>query len=88
MTQADARMDAVLESTILELLDRRAPGATICPSDVARAVRSEGWRSLMEPTRAATRRLVERGAVVVTQRGEVVDAANARGPIRIRRSDG
>ena len=77
---------AELERTILSLLDARAPTATICPSDAARAVGTpNGWRSLMEPARDAARRLVESGEVVITQRGEVVDLATARGPIRIRR---
>jgi hypothetical protein len=82
MTDVDDR----LEQAILSLLERRAPTATICPSDAARAVDAEAWRDLMEPARAAARRLVERGAVLVTQGGETVDAATARGPIRIRRA--
>lgn len=76
-----------LERAVLDLLDRRAAGATICPSEVARAVASDGqeWRDLMDPVRAAVGRLVERDEVVVTQGGEVVDLASARGPIRVRR---
>ncbi len=75
-----------LTAAILELLDGRAPGATICPSDAARVVgTSDGWRELMEPARRAAGRLVAEGQVEVTQAGEVVDLASARGPIRIRR---
>ena len=78
--------DAELERTILSLLADRAPTATICPSDAARAVgTADSWRSLMDPARDAARRLVEAGEVVITQGGEVVDLASARGPIRIRR---
>jgi hypothetical protein len=76
-----------LEALVLELLAARRPGATICPSDVARATGAEDWRSLMDPVRAAATRLVAAGAVEVTQRGEVVDLATARGPVRIRRRD-
>lgn len=82
-----------LEAAILELLDRRAAGTTICPSEAARAVHRasddadpEGWRELMAPARRAARRLVITGAVEVTQRGEVVDPDTATGPIRIRRA--
>ncbi len=75
-----------LESLIIELLDGRAVGATICPSEVARTADSDGWRHLMEPVRRAAGRLVEQQQVVVTQGGEVVDPASARGPIRIRRA--
>lgn len=74
-----------LEETILALLAARADTSTICPSDAARAVAPEDWRPLMEPARQAAARLVSRGLVEITQRGEVVDPASARGPIRIRR---
>ena len=39
----------------------------------------------MEPARRAAARLVAAGEVEVTQGGEVVDLATARGPVRIRR---
>jgi hypothetical protein len=75
-----------LEDAILRLLDERGAGKTICPSDVARDMGTpDGWRELMEPVRAAARRLVGAGAVEITQRGEVVDVDGVRGPIRIRR---
>jgi hypothetical protein len=74
-----------LEQTILELLDRRAPTSTICPSDAARAVGGEDWRGLMDASRGSAARLVARGEVEITQGGEPVDLATARGPIRIRR---
>jgi hypothetical protein len=76
-----------LEREILRLLDQRGPGKTICPSDVARELgRPDGWRRLMQPARDAAGRLVAAGEVEVTQGGEVVDLATARGPIRIRRT--
>ncbi|MFC9555010.1 DUF3253 domain-containing protein [Rhodococcus sp. NPDC056960] len=77
-----------LENAIGTLLDARADGASICPSDVARAVAPDDWRPLMEPVRVAARRLVEAGEVEITQKGDVVDPASARGPIRIRRARG
>lgn len=87
-------LDRALEEKILDLLSRRAPGRTICPSDAARAVHAErgpddegeGWRDLMDPARRAARRLVVVGEVVVTQGGEVVDPTTATGPIRLRRA--
>jgi hypothetical protein len=74
-----------LETLTLELLDARGPGKSVCPSDVARAADPQHWRPLMEPTRTAARNLVARGEVEITQRGEVVDPHDFRGPIRIRR---
>ncbi|SDG26616.1 Protein of unknown function [Klenkia brasiliensis] len=74
-----------LARRIEELLDARAPTSSICPSDAARAADPDGWRDLMDDARAAAGRLAAEGRVEVTQRGQVVDVATARGPVRIRR---
>lgn len=79
--------DAALERAILALLARRARGATICPSEAARAVHGSNearWRAAMEAARAAGRRLANRGLVEFVQRGEVVAPSTARGPVRLR----
>jgi len=78
-------IDARLERTIEALLDARRAGTSICPSEAARAVDPEGWRDLMPAARAAAGRLAAAGSVEVTQGGEVVDVADARGPVRVRR---
>ena len=78
-------VDARLESVTLDLLARRAPGASICPSEAARVVGGDDWRDLMEPARRAARRLQARGLAVITQQGRPVDPSTARGPIRVRR---
>ncbi len=78
-------VDARLEQAFGALLDDRRPGATICPSEAARAVGADGWRDLMPAARAAAGRLAAAGQVEVTQGGEVVDVDAARGPVRIRR---
>lgn len=46
---------------------------------------SEPWRELMEPARAAARRLVAVGEVEITQKGRAVDPSMAKGAIRLRR---
>ena len=38
----------------------------------------------MEPARAAARRLVASGKVVITQHNQIVDPSTAKGPIRLR----
>ncbi|MFG2752453.1 DUF3253 domain-containing protein [Streptomyces xanthophaeus] len=88
MADIERDTDRRLERAILELLERRGPTATLCPSDAARAVHAgdgDGWRALMEPARRAARRLVAAGEVEITQAGRVVEPTRARGPIRIRR---
>ena len=79
---------ARLRAAITDLLDRRGPGKTICPSDAARAVAGVSFRPLMDAARAAAAELVREGQIEVTQHGEVVDMEQARGPIRLRRRDG
>ena len=80
-------VDRALEQSIRDLLTERARTATICPSEAARTVGGEeGWRDLMEPARAAARRLVAAGEVEITQGGRVVDGSTAKGPIRVRRA--
>jgi hypothetical protein len=79
--------DRELEKAILGLLDGRPRTATICPSEAARQVGGASWRELMEPSRAAARRLVALGQAEILQRGRVVDPSTARGPIRVRRAN-
>ena len=85
-------VDVELETAILALLDQRSRSTTICPSEAARQVAGDTgvaddrvWRELMEPARAAARRLVASGEVEITQQGRVVDPSTAKGPVRIRR---
>lgn len=68
---------------ILDLLAQRDEGKTICPSEAARASGAS-----MDEVRAEAKKLVGEGAIVVTQKGEVVDLDGVRGPIRLRRSGG
>jgi hypothetical protein len=81
-----APVDLALEEAIRALLAERAVGASICPSEAARRVGGEDWQPLMEPARAAGRRLVVSGEVEMTQRGSPVDPSTARGPVRLRRA--
>ena len=75
----------LLEDAIRRLLDERAPEATICPSEAARAVSDGQWRDLMEASRDAATRVVAAGEVEITQGGAVIDPSTIKGPIRIRR---
>ena len=80
--------EAELERAILELLAERGRDKTICPSEAAKAVGGKetrkDWEGLMEPARAAARRLVTAGRVVIMQGGHVVDGDTAKGPIRLK----
>jgi hypothetical protein len=78
-------LDKLLETAILELLQQRGAGKTICPSEAARKVAPAAWEPLLEQTRQAARRLVAAGEIVITQGGVVVDPSRAKGAIRLRR---
>jgi len=78
------KRDLLLETTILEMLAQRDKGKTICPSEVLPEVNMEINSELMERCRRAARRLVARGQLKITQKGQVVDASAFKGPIRLR----
>lgn len=67
------------------LLRHRAAESTICPSDMARVVGGDGWRTLMDEARAVAEDLRLAGTVRITQRGQDVDLSAVRGPVRIGR---
>ncbi len=72
----------------MDLLQSRKSGATICPSQAARAL-AEGydenrWRALLEPARRAARRLVHQGRISIMQGGKTVDPSKFKGPIRLK----
>lgn len=73
---------------MLGLLARRAADASVCPSEVARAIEPDAWRGRMIEVRETAAALSATGQVRVTQ-GDVELApgavATAAGPIRLRR---
>lgn len=66
----------------LALLARRAPGATVCPSEVARVIAAD-WRGSMPHVHAAIDGLVPDGMVQLSWKGQPLDARS--GPYRIGR---
>lgn len=73
-----------IRQCLLAQVHQRGTDKTICPSEVARALGGGQWRALMEPVRAVGRTLAAEGKIVVTQKGQVVDPNQAKGPIRYR----
>lgn len=84
------RFDRWLEQELLAMLEQRARGKTLCPSELARRLKPEAeeWRRLLEPVRMAARRLHHRGALEIIQSGRVTDPDTARGLIRLRQPRG
>lgn len=69
---------------ILKLAANRGADKTICPSEVARSIYGENWRSEMLNIRDAAFELSSEKKIVITQKGKEVDPGNLKGPIRIR----
>ncbi|MEM8633331.1 MAG: DUF3253 domain-containing protein [Pseudomonadota bacterium] len=82
MTEPSPDPEAIA-AAIRALVHRRGPGKTLCPSEVARALAPGDWRTLMPKVRRTADALAAAGEVVVTEKGKVVSACTARGPIRI-----
>ncbi len=76
-----------IEDAIFALLREREPGKTICPSEVARKLAPRQWKSLMPSVREVAARLAHEGRLVATQKGKVVDALSAHGPIRLKATE-
>ncbi|TAG80569.1 MAG: DUF3253 domain-containing protein [Burkholderiales bacterium] len=78
-------MELKVKSSIIQLCESRAPDGTICPSEVARAVWPDDWRTHMEDVRAVGVELAKANVIEITQRGIVLDPSNEiRGAIRYR----
>jgi hypothetical protein len=78
--------DAELRQAVLDRLALRRPGATLCPSEVARALCADeaGWRALMPRVREQAARLADDGRLVLTRRGVTVTRETLhQGPLRI-----
>ncbi len=78
--------DQQAQDGILELLAKRSATASICPSEVARALSPVQWRPLLPLVREAARKLARAGAIEIRQRGRVISPdSDFVGPIRLRK---
>jgi hypothetical protein len=78
--------DEQAQDGILELLAKRSATASICPSEVARALAPAQWRPLMPLVREAARMLARKGAIEIRQRGNAISPdSDFVGPIRLRK---
>ncbi|MEL6370914.1 MAG: DUF3253 domain-containing protein [Pseudomonadota bacterium] len=69
---------------IITLLETRGGDKSICPSEAARQLNAENWRESMPVIREAAASLEAEGRILVTQKSEIVEIAEAKGPIRLR----
>lgn len=80
--------DRLIERAILDLTAGRGPGASICPSEAARAVAQTeampDWRPLMTRVRQVAATLAHAGRIDIMRKGKPIDPAALHGVIRLR----
>jgi hypothetical protein len=75
-----------IAGSIRSRLSHRTPGASICPSEIARLLAPQAWRALMPVVRAVAARMAQDGEVRITQGDRELDPHRLPGgPIRLRR---
>ena len=77
-------MSAQVEAAIFELLAGLAPGKSVSPEQVARAVDAEGWRRLLGHVRATAIGLARQQKLVITRHGKPADPDTFKGVYRLR----
>ncbi|RYF35033.1 MAG: DUF3253 domain-containing protein [Comamonadaceae bacterium] len=78
--------DDVIAQTVFALLAARDATASVCPSEVARALTEggPGWRPLMPEVRRVAAALAAQNRLRVTRGAVEVDALHPGGPVRLR----
>jgi hypothetical protein len=82
MTQ-DAPAPNRIEAEILRQLAAAAPGRSVDPGEVAKALDPE-WQKLTSAVRRAAVRLAEAGRIDILRKGRRVEPAGVKGVIRLR----
>jgi hypothetical protein len=78
-------MSADVETAIFDLLSAKvAPGKSVSPEEVARAVDPEGWRRLLGHVRAVARGLARQGKLVILRHNKPADPGDFKGVYRLR----
>lgn len=77
--------EPVIREAILAQTTARGADKSICPSEVARAVAPEDWRSVMTRVRREAIVLAREGQIEILRKGKPVDPSEEiRGVIRLR----
>ena len=72
-------------TAIIDLLNLRDAGKTICPSEILPDDLKKN-KLEMEKVRRAARLLVHEGKIQILQKSKVVDPQNFKGPIRLKKT--
>ncbi len=76
--------DSEAEAAILRLVGERGPDKSICPTDAARVLGKQAWRSHLGRVRAAAVELARSGRIEILRKGKPVELHAVGGVIRLR----
>ena len=77
-------MSEVVEAAIFDLLGKVAPGKSVSPEEVARAVDPEGWRRMLGHVRATAVGLARADRLVILRHNKPADPNDFKGVWRMR----
>lgn len=73
-----------IEAAIAEKLSKLAPGKSIEPADVAKALQPEQWQRMLPKVKATALGMMRQGRLTITKKGKPIDPAAMKGVIRLR----
>jgi len=77
-------MSQPIEDAIFNLLKDKAPGKSISPEDVAKAVEPERWSRLFGHVRTTAVNLAREGRIEILRHNKPVDPESFKGVYRLR----
>jgi hypothetical protein len=80
-------MTSPIELAIFDLLGQKAPGKSVSPEEVARAVDPEGWRRTLGQVRSEAVGLARQGRLVITRHNRPADPDAFKGVYRLKLPD-
>lgn len=80
-------MSGDAEAVILQLLGALAPGKSVSPEEVARALAPDDWRRQLAHVRATAVGMARQGRLVITRHGKPADPQKFKGVYRLRLPD-
>jgi len=81
-------MTSPIASAIFDLLGRVAPGKSVSPEAVARAVDPDGWRRILAQVRSEAVGLAREGRLVITRHNRPADPNAFKGVYRLKLPEG
>ncbi len=75
--------DTRIRDTILTLVTARGAGKTICPSEAAKEMDSENWRSLLTTVRRTAQTLAKEDRIAIYRKGKPIEPDAMKGVIRL-----